>query len=339
VVESTVETLAHNPNGTTRLNQYLVHKYLGQGSYGTVYQATNLDTGIEYAIKEFSLSFLRRTLWSLIQRHPNARRSTPATPTAASGAAAAADAQLRHEIAVLKRLHHPHCVKLHEVLDDPDNDALYMVIDLCPNGPVWRVDRVAGQAAVRLAPVIARKYFTDILLGVEYLHAHGIYHHDLKPANLLLTADDQVKIVDFGIAEMLKHPGKSTSSSASSRRRMPTQSTLAAASDVWSMGVVLYMMLFGRLPFFSPILIHLYRAIAHDDPPLLVAPHATTQVSADAIDLLTGLLAKNPRDRISLDRIRAHPWISDHGRIVLPTRDENVAVVEGVSEADVQLAV
>ncbi|CAD6918388.1 unnamed protein product [Tilletia controversa] len=116
----------------------------------------------------------------------------PAGPSSTSGSAAAAAPPpprastletdplflIRHEIAILKKLNHPNVVKLYEVLDDPSQDSLYMVFESCSNGPVIEVH--IHEQSQSLDEDVAREYFAQILLGIEYLHSNEIVHRDVS---------------------------------------------------------------------------------------------------------------------------------------------------------------
>ena len=100
------------------------------------------------------------------------------------------------EIAVLRKLDHPNVVKLKEVLDDPDEDYLYLVFELMDRGPL--LHSLPSMSVLDEAQ--ARKYIRDVVLGLEYLHLNNICHRDLKPENMLIAEDGTIKIADFGLS-------------------------------------------------------------------------------------------------------------------------------------------
>ncbi|KAI9222307.1 kinase-like domain-containing protein, partial [Blastocladiella britannica] len=332
-VASPVTLLRHHADGTSRLNHFLVTAVLGAGSYGTVYRATDEATGTEVAIKELSKALLRRAHWAARLARGGGLGMATATATPRTLPMEIVDptldAALANEMAILMQLHHPNVVRLHEAIDDAEHDAVFLVIDLCPNGPIFRLpsSNTVGPHAPPLALGTARRYFTDAVLGLEYLHHNRIAHQDIKPDNLLLTQDNRVKIADFGLSQLYNVRGdrRSSGNSSNGNHRLsgptggapafcpPEKCTMALSpfaaactADIWSLGVVLFLMTHGRLPFHATSLLMLYRAIACDPP-------AIADDDPDLAHLLARMLDKNPATRISLSDIRQHPWLTQRG--------------------------
>ena len=109
---------------------------------------------------------------------------------------------IKEEIAIMKKLSHNNLVSLYEVLDDPDEDSLYMVLEMCKKGVAMKVG--LDERAEPYKEEACRCWFRDMILGIEYLHAQGVVHRDIKPDNCLITNDDVLKIVDFGVSEMFE---------------------------------------------------------------------------------------------------------------------------------------
>ncbi|GBL83510.1 Calcium/calmodulin-dependent protein kinase kinase 2 [Araneus ventricosus] len=173
-----------------QLNHYRLKGEIGQGSFGIVKLAYNEEDNTHYAMKVLSKRKLMRRA-GLYGRVPPIRdgQKTRVGPLA----------QIYTEIAILKKLNHPNVVKLFEVLDDPDEDNLYMVFELLQKGPVINVP-----TSDPLPELKAWQYFRDIIMGIEYLHYQKIVHRDIKPSNLLLTDDDRIKISDFGVCNQFE---------------------------------------------------------------------------------------------------------------------------------------
>lgn len=271
------------------------------------------------AVKEFSKSRLRKRAQSSILRKPGAR--SPAGHLAAGGInvplhhRSASDIHrdeaagnplylIREEIAIMKKLNHPNLVSLFEVLDDPAEDSLYMVVEMCKKGVVMKVGM--HEPAEPYVPERCRTFFRDLILGIEYLHAQGVVHRDIKPDNLLLTEDDVLKIVDFGVSELFeKDSDFMTTKSAGSPAFLPPELCISAhgrisgrAADIWSMGVTLYCLYFGRVPFEKINPLELYESIRSDRVDLESAEED------DFTDLLSRILEKDPHKRIEMTELR-----------------------------------
>ncbi|MCO5599803.1 hypothetical protein L7F22_053910 [Adiantum nelumboides] len=248
---------------------------------------------------------------------------------------------IRREIAILKKLHHPHLVHLYEVLDDPTKDELYMVFEYCADGAV--IDIKLHEQVEPLGEDIARDYFVQIMLGVEYLHHHDIVHRDLKPDNILLQNDRTTcKIVDFGVSEFFIKPGDDTmQKSAGSPAFMSPELCKAGHgdfhgkdSDLWSLGVTFYCMVVGHLPFDKSQFLELYESIQSD------APRFPSHLSANCKDLLNKMLNKDPSKRMTIQQMREHPFITKDGKEDVISMEENIRdLVEEVTAEELDSAI
>ncbi|EMD67790.1 hypothetical protein COCSADRAFT_34577 [Bipolaris sorokiniana ND90Pr] len=332
-----------------RINQYLVKQEIGRGSFGAVHLAVD-QYGQEYAVKEFSKSRLRKRAQSNLLRRPAASKRMRALPAGigfnsplhrhSTTEENNAFELIKEEIAIMKKLHHPNLVTLIEVLDDPEEDSLYMVMEMCKKGVVMQVG--LEERADPYSEEQCRCWFRDMILGLEYLHAQGIIHRDIKPDNCLVTEEDVLKIVDFGVSEMFDKDGEmKTAKSAGSPAFMPPELCVAKhgqvsgrAADIWSMGCTLYCLLFGRIPFEKRGMIELYQSIRMD--PL----EFETECGDDIKDLLTRLMEKDPKKRITMEEIREHPWVTRNGTDPLLAKCENVAVIiEPPTDEEVNAAI
>ena len=204
----------------------------------------------------------------------------------------------------MKKLDHNNLVSLIEVLDDPQEDSLYMVLEMCKKGVAMKVG--LEERAQPYDDETCRCWFRDMILGIEYLHAQGIVHRDIKPDNCLITEEDVLKIVDFGVSEMFeKQAEMTTAKSAGSPAFMPPELCVARhgqvsgrAADIWSMGVTLYCMRYGHIPFEKGSMIELYDSIRTDEIPL------SEESDANFADLMRRMLDKDPDSRITMNEIR-----------------------------------
>ncbi|KAK9337070.1 kinase-like domain-containing protein [Lipomyces starkeyi] len=232
---------------------------------------------------------------------------------------------IRHEIATLKKLDHVNVANLYEVLDNTGGDSLYMVLEWCSTG-VEPYDEEQ-----------CRSYFRDLTLGIEYLHSRGVVHRDIKPDNLLLTSDNVLKIVDFGVSEFLERNNDAMSKQADSPvfmapelNAVPRVDYSGRAADIWPMGVMLYCLVFGRLPFpyVNPVV--LSEAINSADDVRRVSIASGT--SALLVDLLNVLLEKDHKKRIKMPELRVE------GLDSLLSEDEITATaISKVTQEDLEL--
>ena len=211
---------------------------------------------------------------------------------------------IKEEIAIMKKLDHNNLVSLIEVLDDPQEDSLYMVLEMCKKGVAMKVG--LDERAEPYDDETCRCWFRDMILAIEYLHAQGIIHRDIKPDNCLITDDDVLKIVDFGVSEMFeKQSEMATAKSAGSPAFMPPELCVARhgqvsgrAADIWSMGVTLYCLRYGHIPFEKGSMIELYDSIRGDSVPV------EDEKDSNFTDLIMRTLEKDPEKRICMEELR-----------------------------------
>ncbi|KAJ3339727.1 hypothetical protein HDU93_007843 [Gonapodya sp. JEL0774] len=262
-------------------------------------------TGERYAIKEFSKTRLRKK--DMFSRQAfgfrgrgrgRGRGSGPPQPPPS------AIEYIRGEVAILKKLNHPNIIKLYEVMDDPRQDSLYMVMELCEKGVVMDVG--LDKTCDPYSEADARDLFRQTVLGIEYLHEHEICHRDIKPDNLLLNANNVLKIVDFGVSEMFVGSGNDRSKkSAGSPAFFAPEMCVAQhgemsmkACDVWALGVTLHCLAFGKLPFIASSILELYEVVR------TVIPQFPATASPELQDLLSRMLEKDPTRRITVPEIK-----------------------------------
>jgi hypothetical protein len=171
-----------------RINQYLIKQEIGRGSFGAVHLAVD-QYGHEYAVKEFSKSRLRKRAQSNLLRRPAARRralpagigfNSPLHRHAQSSVEEVTAFELiKEEIAIMKKLNHPNLVTLIEVLDDPEEDSLYMVMEMCKKGVVMQVG--LDERADPYSEEKSRCWLRDMILGLEY--RMSVLPHLQSPSN------------------------------------------------------------------------------------------------------------------------------------------------------------
>ncbi|XP_013397149.1 calcium/calmodulin-dependent protein kinase kinase 1 isoform X3 [Lingula anatina] len=308
-------------DGFVQLNQYMLKDEIGKGSYGIVKLAYDETSDTHYAMKMISKKKLIKKAGFF--RKPPKKEGRP---------------EIRHdpleklyrEIAILKKLDHPNIVKLVEVLDDPAEDNLYMAFELVDGGEVLSLPTENP-----LSEELTRSYFRDMVLGVEYLHFQKIIHRDIKPSNLLLTDDGHVKIADFGVSNTFEGKDAWLTNTAGTPAFMAPESLRDAkekysgkALDVWAMGITLYSFVYGHCPFQDEYVLGLHKKILTDP---VIFPESPA-VSEDLKDLISKMLQKDPDQRITLPEIKVHPWVTEHGQVVLPNTEENCILITVTDE-------
>eukprot|EP00771_Trimastix_marina_P002635 gnl/Trimastix_PCT/3778.p1 GENE.gnl/Trimastix_PCT/3778~~gnl/Trimastix_PCT/3778.p1 ORF type:complete len:595 (-),score=111.67 gnl/Trimastix_PCT/3778:766-2427(-) len=175
-------------------------------------------------------------------------------------------------------------------------------MELVPGGELFNFIIKRG----KLSEDYARRFFQQIISGVEYCHKHTVVHRDLKPENLLLDAQLNVKIADFGLSNMMWDGDFLTTSCGSPNYAAPEvisgKMYAGPGVDVWSCGVILYALLCARLPFHDRNISILFQKIKSGQftmPPSL---------PSDARDLIQRMLTVDPLRRITIPEIRHHPW-------------------------------
>ena len=155
----------------------------------------------------------------------------------------------------------------------------------------------------------ARRFFQQIVCAVEYCHRHKIVHRDLKPENLLLDSDLNVKIADFGLSNIMTDGNFLKTSCGSPNYAAPEviSGKLYAGPevDVWSCGIILYVLLVGRLPFDDDFIPHLFKKITSGNY------HVPSYLSSGARQIIRRMLTTNPMQRITIQEIRQDEWFNE----------------------------
>ncbi|GFR48549.1 hypothetical protein Agub_g10448 [Astrephomene gubernaculifera] len=331
--------------GNVFINQYLIIKDLGKGAHGTVKLVYNTQDDMLYAMKVIHKRRMRRQSYLAEPRAvANMMRNVGMSPLSQSqtegqrGASPLASPrnpngmtdEYSNEIAVMKELDHPNVVKLYEVIYDPSNNKLLMTMEYVEGGCV-----LAGNSPTQKVPIqeaTAVKYFRDVVKGLEYLHFNRIVHGDLKPDNLLMSSSGKVKISDFGSARFCEKSDMIFATAGTPSFMAPEmcqgKQFNGFPGDIWALGICLYMFVFGRPPFTGNTTYQIYEAIQQGE--LQFPP--TIPVSEELKDLLSRLLHKDPAQRISLEEIPTHAWVTRGGSLpVLQTSNERA--IQRVFEA------
>ena len=257
-------------------------KELGKGSYGQVFRCQNKINGNVYACKKMSKKKIKNK------------------------------DQFKTEINLLRATDHPNIIKLYEIYED--NKYIYLIMEECSGGEFF--DSLAKRAKEKkmYTEKECAKIFKQILEAVNYLHAHGVCHRDLKPENILFSnvADDScLKLIDFGLSKVIDGDKNLKGAVGTTFYMAPEVITgnYNEKCDIWACGVILYIMLCGKPPFYSQNEEELKKNICSmkytfDYPEF-------KKVSHDAIDLIKKILVP-PEKRLSAAEILQTPWIKEN---------------------------
>lgn len=263
-----------NPN--LLLGRFELGKLLGHGTFAKVHLAKNIKTGEAVAIKIISKDkILKSGLVSHIKR----------------------------EISILRRVRHPNIVQLFEVM--ATKTKIYFVMEYVRGGELF--NKVAKG---RLKEEVARKYFQQLICAVEFCHARGVFHRDIKPENLLLDENGNLKVSDFGlsaVSDEIKQDGLFHTFCGTPAYVAPEVLSRKGYDggkvDIWSCGVVLFVLMAGYLPFHDPNnVMVMYKKIYKGDF------RCPRWFSPELVNLLTRLLDTKPQTRISIPEIMENRW-------------------------------
>ena len=299
-IETTSVSTSYNQiTGQKQINQYVVEGgELGSGTSGEVKLVFSLTDQQYYAMKEVSKSKAKKKRLKKKDQQDMWE-------------------QLKREIAIMKKVDHRNVVRLVEVMDDPHNDRLYLVMEYVELGHVG-----SSEMPEPIPLHLVKQYVRDALLGLDYLHYHAIIHRDIKPDNLLLSATGECKIGDLGMSTVLSSTQELLHeySAGTPAYRPPEmcqgQGFSGQAADVWSLGVTMYFLLYAQLPFWGSSEMLLAQSIIDKE---LVFPDESEAVTVEPVDagcqrFIARMLEKEPRRRVSVEEMLRDDWLTDSGQ-------------------------
>ncbi|KAM3192303.1 hypothetical protein ACQJBY_069501 [Aegilops geniculata] len=272
------------------VGRYEVGRTIGQGSFAKVKFAVDADTGAPVAMKVLDKA--------TILNHRMLQ-------------------QIKKEISIMKIVRHPNIIRLNEVL--AGQTKIYIIMELITGGELF--DKIARQGKLRENE--ARKYFQQLIDAINYCHSKGVYHRDLKPENLLLDSRGNLKVSDFGLSSLSENGFLHTTCGTPNYVAPEVLSDGGydgSAADIWSCGVILYVLMAGYLPFEENDLPTLYDKItaAHFSCP--------DWFSQGAKSLIQRILDPNPKTRMTIKEMKSDTWFSKNYVGVRHGEDENVSL-------------
>ena len=275
-----------------QVNEYEVLQELGKGCQGKVYKARNQRTSEIFAIKE-----VRRREEGL-------------------------SIEAKTEIAVMKKLNHPNVARFIAAYESPDfSKSLFLVLEFVDGGSLYSDEEVWEGNAVPLSSERAQDVSQQLVRGISYLHQMGVLHRDIKPSNILGHRErGTVKVSDFGVSSFMKRTKSSRLlgeddivyvGSCGTPAFWPPEASGAGydtvyharPAEVWALGITIYFLLVGSLPFRGVDRLETARFIC--ESPVIFPP----KFPIPAKDLITKMLEKDPTKRATLSVVAKHPWM------------------------------
>ncbi|CAI9282983.1 CDPK-related kinase 5 [Lactuca sativa] len=215
---------------------------------------------------------------------------------------------VRREVKILRALTgHNNLVQFYDAYED--HEKVYVVMELCEGGEL--LDRILSRGG-KYTEDDAKSVLIQILNVVAFCHLQGVVHRDLKPENFLFTSKDEnspLKAIDFGLSDFVKPDERLNDIVGSAYYVAPEvlHRSYSTEADVWSIGVIAYILLCGSRPFWARSESGIFRAVLKADPSFDEAPWPT--LSSEAKDFVKRLLNKDPRKRMTAAQGLSHPWI------------------------------
>lgn len=254
------------------IGDYILKQTIGEGSFSKVKLAVHKPSNNTVAIKIISKQNLSK----------NDRLRT------------------EREINILSSMNHPHIIHVIEIIQT--DSFYYIVMEYCPEGELFSyiVNRK------RLSEEEASFLFYQIVNAVEYIHSKSISHRDLKPENILLLSNRSIKVIDFGLSNYFDNKTALDTPCGSPCYAAPEMLKNKLYDgrkvDIWSIGIILYAMVCGYLPFDDKNTQRLYQKVMKSQVTY------TKNISSNAKNLINQMLVKDPKKRITIEGIKKHPF-------------------------------
>ncbi|XP_008259704.1 serine/threonine-protein kinase 17A isoform X1 [Oryctolagus cuniculus] len=275
---------------------------LGRGKFAVVRKCIQKDSG-----KEFAAKFMRKR-----RKGQDCRM------------------EIIHEIAVLELAQdNPWVINLHEVYET--SSEMILVLEYAAGGEIF--DQCVADRDEAFNEKDVQRLMRQILEGVHFLHTHDVVHLDLKPQNILLTSESplgDIKIVDFGLSRIVKNSEELREIMGTPEYVAPeilSYDPISMATDMWSIGVLTYVMLTGISPFLGDNKQETFLNISQMN--LSYSEEEFDTVSESAVDFIKKLLVKKPEDRATAEECLKHPWLTQSS-----IQDPVLRVKEALEEAN-----
>jgi calcium/calmodulin-dependent protein kinase I len=276
---TTVSMIPPKPGDNTLFKKkYQLKGELGKGNYSVVVAAINTGSGMQVAVKCVDKKKLTKE----------------------------DDEALKVEVAILHALGHPHIIRLYDWFEDLTN--YFVVTEFMGGGELF--DRIVKREYY--SEEDAQKVVRTIVSVLKYLHERNIVHRDLKPENILLLSqkdDSSIKIADFGFARVVNVKGQTTACGTPGyvAPEIINGKPYGLTVDIWSLGVIIYILLCGYPPFYNQNQAQLFKLI-REGKFVFDKPY-WDPISADAKGLIKAMLTVDIKQRPNIDGVMSHPWV------------------------------
>ncbi|OVA04924.1 Protein kinase domain [Macleaya cordata] len=267
-------------------NKYSIGKLLGHGQFGYTFVATDKVNGDRVAVKRID-------------------KNKMVLPIAVE--------DVKREVKILQALTgHENVVQFHNAFED--DSYVYIVMELCEGGEL--LDRILSKKDSRYTEKDAAVIVRQMLRVAAQCHLHGLVHRDMKPENFLFKStkeDSPLKATDFGLSDFIK-PGQKFQDIVGSAYYVAPEVLKRKSgpeSDVWSIGVITYILLCGRRPFWDKTEDGIFKEVMRNKPDFRRKPWPS--ISNSAKDFIKKLLVKDPRARLTAAQALSHPWVREGG--------------------------
>eukprot|EP01064_Diplonema_japonicum_P002178 TRINITY_DN11398_c0_g1_i2.p1 TRINITY_DN11398_c0_g1~~TRINITY_DN11398_c0_g1_i2.p1 ORF type:complete len:452 (+),score=134.70 TRINITY_DN11398_c0_g1_i2:763-2118(+) len=247
VVETDTMVKGEDDDGNKTINKYAVIQEIGRGAYGKVKLVVHLETE-----QFFALKILDKTFLSKMHKGKDKTRLD----------------DVEYEIAVMKRFSHRNVVSLHEVINDPTCHKVYLILDYVAQGCIWKIGMPP------LSYDTLRKSIVGMCHGLDYIHLNNVLHRDVKPDNLLVNEGGVVRWCDFGVssARDADHDGiddlvQDTEGTPAflTPEQIKNEAIQGTMTDIWALGVTIFCVAIGRLPFTGSTIQEMNDSIVHGE--------------------------------------------------------------------------
>lgn len=273
---------------------YDVKEAVGKGKFGTVKLGIHKKTGRKVAIKVMKKKQMNQQDVELCKR----------------------------EIEIMKICQHPSIIKLLDVFEN--QEYIYIVMEYLKGGDLFNY---LEKRDFTIPESKARDLTHSLATGLFYLHSFGIAHRDLKPENILMTDDTDdatAKLVDFGLSKIVGPSEKCNDPFGTLSYVAPEvllQKPYDKSVDLWSLGIIIYLLLSGTLPFDDDDDREIARQTIHDEVDF--SYHIWKKVGSDVKEMIKKLLEKDKKDRMTLEEVLQHPWIVKKSKSLIESRKKS----------------